>query len=49
MMTRHGGKVLADQLAVHGAELAFCVPGESFLALLDGLRDGPIRLITCRH
>jgi acetolactate synthase-1/2/3 large subunit len=48
-MTRHGGKVLADQLAVHGAELAFAVPGESYLALLDGLHDSPIRLITCRH
>ena len=48
-MTRHGGKLLADQLAVHGGELAFCVPGESYLALLDGLHGGPIRLITCRH
>jgi acetolactate synthase-1/2/3 large subunit len=41
--------VLADQLIVHGAELAFCVPGESYLPLLDGLHGGPIRLVTCRH
>jgi acetolactate synthase-1/2/3 large subunit len=47
--TRRGGKLLADQLAVHGTELAFCVPGESYIALLDGLYDSPIRLITCRH
>jgi acetolactate synthase I/II/III large subunit len=25
------------------------VPGESFLAVLDALHDGPTRLITCRH
>ena len=44
-----GGKLLVDQLVVHGTELAFCVPGESFLAVLDGLYDAPIRLISCRH
>ncbi|MBA3841656.1 MAG: thiamine pyrophosphate-binding protein [Actinobacteria bacterium] len=48
-MTRRGGKLLADQLAVHGTELAFCVPGESYLELLDGLYESSIRLITCRH
>jgi acetolactate synthase-1/2/3 large subunit len=46
---RTGGKLLADQLAVHGTELAFCVPGESYLDLLDGLYGSPVRLITCRH
>ena len=46
---RRGGKLLADQLAVHGTELVFCVPGESYLELLDGLYESPIRLITCRH
>jgi acetolactate synthase-1/2/3 large subunit len=48
-VTRRGGKLLADQLAVHGTELAFCVPGESYLELLDGLYESSIRLITCRH
>ena len=48
-MSRAGGKLLADQLAVHGTEVAFCVPGESYLELLDGLYTSPIRLITCRH
>ena len=48
-MSRTGGKLLADQLAVHGTEVAFCVPGESYLELLDGLYASPIRLITCRH
>ena len=46
---RNGGRVLAEQLALHGADLAFCVPGESYIPLLDGLRDTAIRLITCRH
>ena len=48
-MSRHGGKLLADQLVVHGADTVFSVPGESFLAFLDGLYDSPIRLVTCRH
>jgi acetolactate synthase-1/2/3 large subunit len=46
---RRGGKLLADQLAVHGTDVVFCVPGESYLELLDGLYESPIRLITCRH
>ena len=48
---RSGGRLLADQLALHGCELAFCVPGESYLALLDGLYDhrDQLRVITCRH
>jgi acetolactate synthase-1/2/3 large subunit len=48
-MLRTGGRVLVDQLALHGAELAFGVPGESYLAVLDALHDAPIRLVTCRH
>ena len=49
--SRSGGKILVDQLKIHGANLAFCVPGESYLPVLDALyehRDS-IRLITCRH
>jgi acetolactate synthase-1/2/3 large subunit len=48
-VTRRGGKLLVDQLVVHGTEIAFCVPGESYLEVLDGLYDAPLRLITCRH
>jgi len=48
-VSRHGGKVLADQLVIHGADTIFSVPGESFLALLDGLYDSPLTLVTCRH
>ncbi len=46
---RSGGKLLVDQLAVHGVELAFGVPGESYLAVLDALYDAPIRYVACRH
>lgn len=48
---RSGGEILVDALAIHGAETLFCVPGESFLAVLDALRDraGDIRLVTCRQ
>ncbi len=48
---RNGGRILVDQLALHGADLAFCVPGESYLPVLDGLYEhrDTIRLITCRH
>ncbi len=48
-MTRTGGQVLVDQLELHGVEIAFCVPGESYLAVLDALHDASIRLISCRH
>ena len=48
-MTRTGGQLLVDQLVVHGADTAFCVPGESYIAVLDAFHDAPIRLITCRH
>ena len=46
---RHGGKILADQLAILGVERVFSVPGESFLAALDGLYDSGIRNIVCRQ
>ncbi len=50
-LPRHGGRVLADQLAAQGCRLVFCVPGESYLALLDGLYEhrDQIRVVTCRH
>jgi acetolactate synthase-1/2/3 large subunit len=46
---RTAGQILVDQLVVHGADTAFCVPGESYLGILDAIRDGPIRLVTARH
>ena len=46
---RSGGQVLVDQLELNGIDLAFCLPGESFLPVLDALFDSPIRLVSCRH
>ena len=48
--SRSGGRILVDQLLVHGADMAFCVPGESYLEVLDALYDSPsIRLVNARH
>src|SRR3989441_10216369 len=46
---RTGAKTLAARLAVQGVDTAFCVPGESYIAVLDALRDAPIRLVVARH
>ncbi|MBM3539986.1 MAG: thiamine pyrophosphate-binding protein [Alphaproteobacteria bacterium] len=48
---RSGGQVLVDQLVIHGAEMAFCVPGESYLEVLDALYDvrDRITLVNARH
>src|SRR5258708_2814912 len=49
--TRTGGQLLVDQLLIHGSDMAFCVPGESYLEVLDALfdaRDG-IKLVNARH
>lgn len=47
---RSGGRILVDQLLIHGADMAFCVPGESYLDVLDALHDSrTIRLINARH
>lgn len=46
---RTGGRLLVDQFELNGVELVFCVPGESYLPVLDALHDSPIRLISCRH
>ena len=48
---RTGGQILVDQLEIHGVNMAFCVPGESYLPVLDALYESrdAIKLITCRH
>jgi acetolactate synthase I/II/III large subunit len=48
-VSRSGARILVDQLVVHGVDTAFCVPGESYIAVLDALRDAPIRLVVARH
>ena len=46
---RTAAEVLVDQLIVHGVEHVFCVPGESFLGVLDALHDRSITVTVCRQ
>lgn len=46
---RLGGHILVDQLVAQGVEHVFCVPGESYLAVLDGLHDASINVTVCRQ
>jgi acetolactate synthase I/II/III large subunit len=49
--TRTAAQILVDALKIHGVDTAFCVPGESYLAVLDALYDAreEIRLIVARQ
>ena len=47
--SRLGGHILVDQLVAHGVRHVFCVPGESYLAVLDGLHDHQIDVTVCRQ
>jgi acetolactate synthase-1/2/3 large subunit len=46
---RTGGQILVDQLAIQGVEHVFCVPGESYLAVLDALHDSALQVTVCRQ
>jgi len=47
---RTGAQILVDQLAIHDVNTIFCVPGESYLAVLDALYDAErIQLVSCRQ
>jgi len=46
-----GGEALVETLIANGIQTAFCVPGESYLSVLDGLytHQNQLRLIVNRH
>ena len=48
---RSGGQLLVDALKVHGVDMAFGVPGESYLSVLDALYDSrdDIKFVICRQ
>ena len=46
---RTGGQLIVDCLAAQGVEHVFCVPGESYLAVLDALHDASIAVTVCRQ
>ena len=46
---RTGGQILVDQLIAQGVDRLTCVPGESYLAVLDALYDASIDVLVCRN
>ena len=47
---RSGGQLVVDTLVAYGVDRVYCVPGESYLTVLDALHDAPgIETITCRQ
>ncbi|HEY2530554.1 MAG TPA: thiamine pyrophosphate-binding protein [Xanthobacteraceae bacterium] len=46
---RTAAEVLVDQLRVHGVRHVFCVPGESYLAVLDAFHDSDLAVTVCRQ
>ena len=38
-MARTAAQILVDQLLVHGVDTAFCVPGESYLGVIDAIGE----------
>ncbi|MGO3927640.1 thiamine pyrophosphate-binding protein [Rhodopseudomonas pseudopalustris] len=49
LKSRTAAEALVDQLVINGVEHVFCVPGESFLPVLNALRDRDITITVCRH
>ena len=46
---RTGGQLIVDALQAQGCDHVFCVPGESYLAVLDALHDAKINVTVCRQ
>jgi acetolactate synthase I/II/III large subunit len=46
---RSAAGVLVDQLRIHGVRHVFCVPGESYLAVLDAFHDSDLTVTVCRQ
>ncbi|MFJ3486363.1 thiamine pyrophosphate-binding protein [Pseudomonas sp. NPDC090202] len=47
---RNGGQILVEALIRNAVDTLYCVPGESYLPVLDALHDTPsIRTIVTRH
>jgi acetolactate synthase-1/2/3 large subunit len=49
VIARTAAEALVDQLILQGVRHVFCVPGESYLAVLDALRDREIQVTVCRQ
>ena len=49
MTQRTGGQLIVESLVAQGVAHVFCVPGESYLAVLDALHDAQIHVTVCRQ
>jgi acetolactate synthase-1/2/3 large subunit len=47
--TRTAAETLVDQLIINGVAHVFCVPGESYLAVLDAFHDRALTVTVCRQ
>ncbi|MFN3461980.1 MAG: thiamine pyrophosphate-dependent enzyme [Oceanibaculum sp.] len=45
----NAAQALVEILHRNGIDRVFCVPGESFLGIMDALHDSPIDVVTARH
>ncbi|MFK0163438.1 thiamine pyrophosphate-binding protein [Rhizobium sp. NPDC090279] len=48
-MKRTGGQLIVEALKANDVKRISCVPGESFLAVLDALHDSDIKVLVCRQ
>ena len=48
-MTRTAARALVESLEIQGVDRVFCVPGESYLDVLDALRDSSIDTVVARQ
>jgi acetolactate synthase I/II/III large subunit len=46
---RTAAEILVDQLRINGVRHVFCVPGESYLAVLDAFHDTDLAVTVCRQ
>ena len=49
VMPRDGGRILVAQLKAQQVRHVACVPGESYLPVLDAMRDSDIQTLICRN
>ncbi len=47
--SRTAAEVLVDHLLAYGVDHVFCVPGESYLSVLDAFHDRAIAVTVCRQ
>ncbi|MDO6963547.1 thiamine pyrophosphate-binding protein [Rhizobium alvei] len=49
MQNKTGGQLIVEALEANGVKRIACVPGESYLAVLDALHDSKIDVMVCRQ